>query len=244
MIAYQYEGHELEVFEHATNWKSYFNAHLAGYVRGRVLEVGSGLGATTRVLCDGRQDEWLCLEPDPQLAEGLRQRLAAAPLAVQVEVATLADLPGDALFDTILYIDVLEHIEEDRREMERAAAHLKPGGRIVVLSPAHQWLFTPFDKAIGHFRRYSARTLKAVTPPGLQPECIFYLDSVGMLASLANRLLLRSAHPGLRQILFWDRVLVRSSRLLDPLLGYRVGKSVIGIWRAPARKGPPPGDAA
>jgi SAM-dependent methyltransferase len=234
MIAYQYEGNELEVFEHATNWKSYFNSHLRRYLKGRVLEVGSGLGGTTRLLCDGQQDEWVCLEPDPQLADGMRRRLEDKPLpmTVAIQVGTLADLPAEDRFDTILYIDVLEHIEDDRQELTRAAAHLKQGGHVVVLSPAHQWLYTAFDRAIGHCRRYSARSLRAVTPPGLHPERIFYLDSVGMLASLANRLLLRSAQPSLRQILFWDRVLVRSSRLVDPLLGYRVGKSVLGIWRA------------
>jgi len=234
--AYQYEGGELEVFEHATNWKSYFNAHLRDYLRGRVLEVGSGLGATTRLLCDGRQDEWTCLEPDPALADGMRQRLAEKPMPipVKVQVATLADLPADDLFDTILYIDVLEHIEDDRQEMQRAAAHLKPGGRVLVLAPAHQCLYTPFDEAIGHYRRYSARSLRAVRPHSLNPERIFYLDSVGLLASLANRLLLRSAQPSLRQVLFWDRVLVKSSRLIDPLLCYSLGKSVVGIWQKSA----------
>lgn len=233
MIAYTYEGSELEVFEQATNWKSYFNSQLSGYLRGRVLEVGAGLGATTRLLCDGRQDEWVALEPDPALAQGMRERLAADPLPIPVEVrvATLADLPAEELFDTILYIDVLEHIEDDRREMERAARHLKPGGRVIVLAPAHQCLYTPFDQAIGHYRRYSIRSLRGAAPRNLRAERLFYLDSVGMLASLANRLLLRSAQPSLRQVLFWDRVLVRTSRVVDRLLRYRVGKSVIGIWR-------------
>lgn len=233
MTAYQYEGTELGVFEHATNWKRYFHSHLRPYLRGRVLEVGSGLGATTRLLCDGGQEHWTCLEPDAQLAQGMRQRIAADPLPVpvDVQVATLADLSDDARFDTILYIDVLEHIEHDRLELSRAAQHLRPGGRLVVLAPAHQFLFTRFDEAIGHFRRYSARSLSAVSPAGLDLERVFYLDSVGMLASLANRLLLRSAQPTQRQILFWDRVLVRSSRLVDRLLRYQVGKSVAGVWR-------------
>lgn len=247
MIAYRYEGNELEVFEHALNWKSYFHAQLRDYLRGRVLEVGSGLGATTRLLCDGRQQEWLCLEPDPELAEGMRRRLAEQPLPLPVAIAvgTLADLPEVARFDTILYIDVMEHIENDRQEMELAVAHLEPGGRLLVLSPAHEWLYTPFDKAIGHFRRYTAKTLRAVAPPSLKPERIFYLDSVGMLASLANRLFLRSAQPTLRQVLFWDRKLVTASRLLDPLFRYRVGKSVIGVWRKmSARTAPPHGGAA
>jgi SAM-dependent methyltransferase len=233
MTTFQYQGDELEVFAHATNWKSYFGSHLRPLLCGRVLEVGSGVGATTRLLCDGRQVSWQCLEPDARLADQMRERLARAPLPipVEVDVATVADLPAGAVYDTILYIDVLEHVEDDRGEMERAAAHLAPGGRVIVLAPAHQWLYTPFDQAIGHFRRYSARTLRTVTPPTLRIERIFYLDSAGLLASLANRLLLRSASPSLRQVRFWDGVLVRVSRLTDPMSFFCLGKSVVGVWR-------------
>jgi hypothetical protein len=58
-----------------------------------------------------------------------------------------------------------------------------------------------------------------------------YLDSVGLLASLGNRLVLRSAQPNQRQIRFWDRLMVRLSRRLDPLFGYRLGKSALVVWR-------------
>jgi hypothetical protein len=151
----------------------------------------------------------------------------------EVRVGVLADLSEAERFDTIIYADVLEHIEEDRAELERAARHLRPGGHIVVLSPAHQWLFTPFDQAIGHFRRYDRRSLRAVSPPDTELVRLFYLDSVGVLASGANRFLLGSAHPTRAQIQTWDRLMVPASRLIDPLLGRNLGKSIIGVWRKP-----------
>lgn len=55
---------------------------------------------------------------------------------------------------------MLEHIEADAAEMNKAAALLNPGGHIIVLSPAFQFLYNPFDKAIGHYRRYNKRMLK------------------------------------------------------------------------------------
>jgi hypothetical protein len=60
------------------------------------------------------------------------------------------------------------------------------------------------------------------------------LDSAGLLASLANRLLLRSAMPSPEQIAFWDRVLVPISRVLDTLFGRRLGKTVVAVWSRPA----------
>ncbi len=112
-----------------------------------------------------------------------------------------------------------------------ASRVLKPGGHLIVLSPAHPWLYTPFDKAIGHFRRYSRDTLLAVAPPALRLTSIHYLDSMGMLASLANKLFLKSATPTLGQIRFWDRVMVPCSKVLDVLTAHRFGKSLLAIWQ-------------
>src|SRR5205814_658951 len=109
-----------------------------------------------------------------------------------------------------------------------------PGGHVVVLAPANQWLYTPFDEAIGHYRRYTKKTLEALTADHLELRRLFYLDAVGLLASLGNRLLLQRAMPNPRQIAVWDRFLVRLSRLVDPLLAYSAGKSVVGVWRKQA----------
>jgi hypothetical protein len=146
-------------------------------------------------------------------------------------VGTLEELPARQRFNAILYIDVLEHIANDRAEALRAAERLEPGGVLIVLSPAHSFLYTPFDAAIGHFRRYSRSELRAVVPETLRAEKIVYLDAAGMLASAGNRLLLKSAMPTERQILTWDRLLVPVSRVVDRLLGWNLGKTVLGIWR-------------
>jgi SAM-dependent methyltransferase len=145
----------------------------------------------------------------------------------------VADLPAEPAFDAILYVDVLEHIEDDAAELERAAGRLKSGGRILVMSPAHPWLYSPFDAAIGHFRRYRRSDGRRLTPAGLRLDSAAYLDSVGLLASAANRLVLRSATPSLAQILLWDRWMVPISRLIDPLLGFNLGKSILFVWRKP-----------
>jgi hypothetical protein len=100
-----------------------------------------------------------------------------------------------------------------------------------VLAPAHQWLFTAFDAAIGHRRRYTRATLAAAAPADLIPVVSRYLDSTGLLVSAANRLLLRSAKPTPSQIALWDSVFVRCSQLIDPLISHSIGKSVLGVWR-------------
>ncbi|MFD1467488.1 class I SAM-dependent methyltransferase [Hymenobacter caeli] len=233
--AAHYLGDELVLAEHATHWKAYYGALLRPYLRGRVLEVGAGIGGTTRALCDGRPADWLCLEPDAALAAQLRARRAAGglPPAVRLRVGTLAALPAaEGLFDAVLYVNVVEHIEDDAAELARAYARLAPGGHLLVLVPAHQWLFSRFDAAIGHFRRYSRARLRRALPTGGRVRRLVYLDSLGLLAAAASKLL-RQTYPTLAQVRLWDRGLVPVSRRLDRLLGYGVGKSVLAVVENP-----------
>lgn len=227
-----YIGSELELFAHAQQWKAYYKSLITPYFGKRVLEVGAGLGATTAALCDGTQEEWICLEPDSNLLSQLQSR--SLPGCCRPQLGFVATLAPDSCFDSILYIDVLEHIADDRAELDRASQHLAPGGHLIVLSPAYQFLFSPFDESIGHHRRYTRSTLSALAPSGCRLAELRHLDSVGLFTSLANRLFLRQPLPTYSQILFWDRRLVPISRLIDRLMGFRFGRSVVAIWEKEA----------
>jgi 2-polyprenyl-3-methyl-5-hydroxy-6-metoxy-1,4-benzoquinol methylase len=232
MSEFAYAGSELHIFEHARRWKAYFTAVLAPWLGGEILVVGAGIGANTQFL-EAYGERWTCLEPDRQLLEELVRRLPRHERR-ELILGTLEKVGATRRFDAIVYVDVLEHIEDDSGELRRAAAHLNPGGRLIVLSPAHGWLYSPFDRKIGHYRRYTKAALRAVAPAGLREEALRYLDSAGLLASAANQLLLRSEMPTLKQIQTWDRWLVPVSRRLDRVFRYSLGKSVIAVWSKPA----------
>jgi SAM-dependent methyltransferase len=231
MSSHQYPGTELDIFAHARNWKAYLKELIAPYLRGHVLEVGAGIGATTEAFRGPDQDSWTALEPDPLLARQLHARIATMTAPVDVVIGSVSSLPNGPRFDCVLYVDVLEHIEDDAAELTCAYERLAPRGAIVVLSPAHQALFSAFDAAIGHYRRYNRQRLMTIAPRGLLPSRIQYVDSVGLLLSGANRLVLRSAAPSLTQVLFWDRWCIPVSRRLDRLTRGRVGKSILAVWR-------------
>lgn len=232
-----YVGEELTLFAEAKVWKAYVARQIAPFFGPDVLEVGAGMGATTEALLPTAQAaglrRWLCLEPDPTLRAEVEERIRDGDLPPVCEArgGTIESLPAESMFDTILYMDVLEHIEDDGGEVAAAAQRLKPGGHLVVLAPAHDALFTPFDEAVGHFRRYDRGKMLRLDPPGTRRVHLRYLDSVGMAASAGNRFVLSSAMPTARQLWVWDRVMVRLSKLFDPLFGYRLGKSILGVWR-------------
>jgi SAM-dependent methyltransferase len=224
---FRYSGSELELFQDAVNWKKTLRKHIHPFIRGDVLEVGAGIGGTTRILRTGLESSWTCLEPDIAMASAIQDEFTS----VKVIAGTLETIGSDQLFDSILYVDVLEHIEKDSDEIQMATRHLKTGGHLIVLVPAHQWLFSGFDEAIGHYRRYSRKSIKLLTQPSMKETKIIYLDSVGLLASTANKLNLTRDHPSSGQIRFWDEYLVRASKFLDPFFRYKIGKSLLAVWQ-------------
>lgn len=234
-----YIGDELTLFEQAKNWKAYWSSYLQPYLKGDVLEVGAGLGGTTIALSQFPRKSWTCLEPDPTLTAQLEKKLALGeiPADTTIITGTLSDIPAASKYDCIIYIDVIEHIEDDYAELAHAGRFLKENGTLFVLVPAHQWLFSPFDKAIGHYRRYNKERLKAAgSTSGLTLHSLKYLDTTGLLASSVNKVLLRQSMPTSGQIAFWDKVIVPTSRLIDKLLGNSLGKTVIGIWQNKKRE--------
>lgn len=229
----EYIGNELELFKHAHNWKAYYAQFLSKYIKGDVLEVGAGIGETTHSLCKGDFDSWVCLEPDGELTAIISQKKETGylPSFIEIMTDTLDGMPADRKFDSIIYIDVIEHIENDASELKKAAQHLKPGGHLVVLVPAHNYLFSKFDESIGHFRRYNKTMLKNAAPSELKRVDLRYLDSVGLSASLANKWFLKQDYPELKQIKFWDNFIIPISKITDAISFYSIGKTVIGVWQ-------------
>jgi len=227
-----YDSSDLALFAKARNWKTYWSGRLRSYIKGQVIEVGAGLGTSTEYMCKQEYPEWICLDPDPSHASHLAQRIASQELPpfCKVKCCVLKDLAVDVMVDTILYIDVLEHIENDEAEMRVAASHLKRGGQVVVLSPAFNCLYSPFDKTVGHRRRYSTKDIKRLTVKNLVVQKWFFLDSIGFFASLCNRTLLKSPMPSSAQIAIWDRVMVPVSRYADGVFGAVFGKTIVIVW--------------
>jgi hypothetical protein len=225
----QYPGQELVLFKDAVVWKKYLAKKIRPYLHGSVLEVGAGLGSTTKILNDGSASAWIMLEPDNRMFRFLNEKKNSLPLNTSIINGTIADVTIKT--DTILYIDVLEHIETDQSELSAAAAHLNYQGHLIALSPAFNFLYSEFDKAIGHFRRYTKKEIKKIGPASLELVASHYLDTAGFFASMANRILLHRPYPSGKQVQFWDKCLVPVSRITDRLFLYSFGKSILTIWK-------------
>jgi 2-polyprenyl-3-methyl-5-hydroxy-6-metoxy-1,4-benzoquinol methylase len=230
-----YNGKELELFSKASNWKEYFSGFIRPYLKGSILETGAGIGTTTIYLNRSATIlSWMLLEPDPNFCSLLDAAVAdkKLPGTCIVQQGDIFSLEEKECFDAIIYIDVLEHIKEDHKEIDQAIKLLKKNGYLIILSPAHQTLYSAFDKAIGHHRRYDTKSLtQVVGAKNMVKVSVRYLDSLGSFLSWGNRMLTRQSYPTSAQIKLWDKFLVPVTRIIDKLVFYTFGRSILGVWR-------------
>jgi len=228
----EYVGDELQIFKNAVNWKSYFSSVLRPHIKGDVLEVGAGIGVNTKFLSKGNNHiaSWSLLEPDSNLASEISKNVAPLKINLGAVINGTIDNLENQSYDTIIYIDVLEHIENAPLEIEKIKMHLKPNGKLIILVPAYNFLFSEFDKRIGHYRRYNKSVLLKHGGT-LSLQKLFYLDSIGFFASLLNKFFLKKELPSSGNIKFWDNYIINLSRVFDVLFLKSFGKSLIGIFK-------------
>ena len=230
--SYTYPGQELDLFEYALKWKKYFSDFIQQHIGGHVLECGAGIGATSKILNNSLVKEWTLLEPDKKMVALLKNKInnQELPVFCKVEEGDISVFENKPQFDTILYIDVLEHLKNDREELVKAAALLNQKGKLIILSPAFPALYSNFDKAIGHYKRYTKKELLSIMPESMNKISLRYLDSSGFFLSFANKTLLKQKYPTRNQINFWDSYIVPISKISDRIVNYSFGKSILGIW--------------
>jgi SAM-dependent methyltransferase len=206
------------------------------YLHGRVLEVGAGTGTITRKLVERFPDvSVVALEPAGNMFAGL-EAYAAHTDRVVARRETLADYPrSDDAFDAVLYVNVLEHIADDEREVRLAAEALRSGGALLVFGPALEALYGDLDHKAGHYRRYSRRRLRQIVEAaGLHVTLLRYFDVLGVMPYLIVYRWLHHSTISSSTIWGYDRVIVPLSRLLQRFLDDPpVGKNVILVAHKP-----------
>jgi hypothetical protein len=140
------------------------------------------------------------------------------------------DSPGR--WDTVVYSNVLEHIEDDVAELHTAAALLKPGGRLLLIVPAHQALYAPIDRRLLHFRRYSRSSLVALAGRvgRFEVESCIYINKLGVAGWLLNKGLRRDTQSDTLFALF-DRWVLPVSRRLDKVAPRSFGLSLVAVLK-------------
>ncbi len=233
MDAVTYVGNDLEVLADMPNYYSWIMEAFAPHVRGRVIEYGAGVGTISQRLAPLAETLTL-VEPSPNLIDRLQARFAdSAKVTVtadslEAHVAQLS--PGSV--DTIVMVNVLEHIADDRAALRHLMTALKPGGHLLLFVPALQFLMSRLDRDLGHFRRYHRPELVTkVEDSGAAVLDCRYIDLLGVGPwFLLNTLLgATSFNPAL--VTLNDRYAVALTRRIEAAVGAPFGKNLILVAR-------------
>lgn len=231
----QHEGYS--TLAHLEAGAPNYNRWLAGTFRkwagARVLEIGAGIGTITAHLAPGRELV-TALEVDPFYVRRLKNRFrgSAHVEPYQGDVA-LAD--WEALrarrFDTIVLSNVLEHIPDDAGAVQTFAKILPAGGALILFVPALPALFSSLDEAVGHHRRYTPQSLRAVLEQnGFEVEALQWMNLVGIPGWVLNgHVLKRRVLPPL-QLRLYDR-LAPTLASLESKVKLPVGLSLLAVGR-------------
>ena len=206
---------------------SRFNEWMADTIRpfagARILELGAGIGNLTRKLSP-RRKLYVASDIDAEHMARLRTRFQNRPnLEIHRCDLTKSEdfVPFAGRFDTVICLNVVEHVEDDLLALRNIASALQIGGRAIVLVPQGQSIYGSLDEVLGHFRRYSEEELrKKMQAVGLQVERIVRFNRVTRPGWYLNGRLLRARTFGRFQLWTFDR-LVWLWRRIDPILPWQ-----------------------
>jgi SAM-dependent methyltransferase len=227
---------ELERLASAERFIGWIADEIAPHLGRRVLEVGAGIGSVSLALAERRPDVALTvLEPAANLFDELQERLGGRA-GITARKATSTELLDDnpaPTFDSVIYVNVLEHILDDERELRDAHQLLVAGGTLAIFVPALPRLYGSLDYKSGHHRRYVRGDLAAtVEAAGFEVVELRYLDVLGVAPYYAMYRLIDVKSLGAVSSTGYDRVIVPVSRALQRLVPHPpLGKNLLAIAR-------------
>jgi SAM-dependent methyltransferase len=222
----------LEIMQAAPRYNRWQYRRVAPYLGRRICEVGSGIGNMSDLILDSAPERLVLTDTDSYYCEALRQRFRERPQVV-VETLTLPDKAAGDRFgkfdlDTVVALNVVEHIADDIEALRSIAAMLRPHGRAVVLVPALPALYGSLDQALGHQRRYTRESLTShMQKAGFRVERVFYFNLVGTFGWWLNARVRKAPRIPVGQLRYFDK-LVPILRTED-LMPLPFGQSLIAV---------------
>ena len=182
----KYPGAELDSFDKASIWRKYVFWNIKDFIKGLTLEVGAGIGSFTSNY-KSLASKITLSEVDADNLDFIKKKFKKDNFNFTSDYTKNISTN----FDTIMYLNVLEHIKEDDTEILDAFEKLNPNGCLIILVPAHNKLYSKFDKAVGHFRRYDINFFKNIKLQKSKLVKLCYLDSAGYFLYYLNKVFLK-----------------------------------------------------
>ncbi len=235
MAKLEYDGRDLEAMSFAERYHAWIVSLLRPYIGTAVAEVGAGSGSFTELLLKEQGvTELLAVEPSSEMYDRLVATTSHdARVTTKNDFFSVVSNDYQNHFDTVVYVNVLEHVPDDVSELAHVYKALQPGGHVCIFVPALMWLFSEHDKTIGHYRRYHKQPLIALLQgAGFEVRTVRFFDIIGILPWFIVMKLMRTS-PAAGSVGLYDRVVVPVARMLESIITPPIGKNLLIVGRKP-----------
>ena len=227
------EGAEiLNAISYATNFNKWMYKCIEPFCHGKILELGSGVGNISSFFLDAGKDITVSdIRPGYRKALGEKFNLPSEKVIdidlVQSEFKTKYETQLEK-YDCVFALNVVEHIENDGLALANMYSLLKPGGKMLVLVPAHQNLYNQIDLTLEHYRRYNKKSLRGLMEKLAPVKTCFYFNAVGIAAWWIGGKLLNQKTIPESEMKLYD-IFVPLFKIIDKLVGNKIGLSVVCV---------------
>jgi SAM-dependent methyltransferase len=231
-----YAGKDLEAMSFAVNYHRWILSIFEPFLGSRVVEVGAGTGSFSELLLEQPLESLSLVEPSAAMYQQLCWRVEE--LRPSQNVKTYNDVFENVAErirsaerpDSIIYVNVLEHIANDVHELKVINQTLDVGGRVFIFVPALRWLHGSYDRQINHFRRYTRSELeKKCVAAGFKVITSRYFDLFGVLPWWVKYKVLQSNNMEPGAVRFYDQRVVPIAKILESSVTPPLGKNVLLI---------------
>lgn len=222
----------MDAVAEATNYYRWIIDSFAGALGKRIVEVGAGIGTVSElVLRRASPKELLLIEPAGNNIPELRRRFDGDS-RVSIHHGYLEELGDTISADTVIAVNVMEHVERDNEFLRAARNTLARDGALLLLVPAVPAIYGSLDHAFDHYRRYTRSALeKMLLSTGFQIEQLHYLNFIGVAAWFVAGRILHRTTLGRAQVRLYDRLVIPWLRQIESRIRPPIGQSLLAIAR-------------
>lgn len=228
-----YAGKDLEAMSFAVNYHRWILSIFDPYLGKRIVEVGAGQGSFSELLLERRLESLSLVEPSMAMYQQLCLRMEELNSPVVKTYNDVFENVADQIRlverpDSIIYVNVLEHIADDGNELKVINSTLDRGGRVFIFVPALRWLHGSMDRQLDHFRRYTRSELeKKCVAAGFRVITSRYFDLMGVVPWWVKYTVLQSNQMEPSAVRFYDQMVVPVARRLETVVNVPIGKNVL-----------------
>lgn len=242
MFKYPEEGSKhLSKVKKAQNFTDWMYQEIKPFLFGNILEVGSGIGTySEKVVKDFPGSEIILSDIDKEYVDSLKRKFGSKKNVSAVKLDLNSDTDFQKLknhrekINCIYALNVLEHVKDDIKALNEIYDLLEPGGKLIILVPAHKFLFNCIDKGVGHYRRYTRKeVVKKIAKTQFKIEKIFFFNSLSILGWYVNGNILKKSIVSEEAIDFFNKLVPCLSFVEKNLFRKRIGISLIFILKKP-----------